>query len=146
MLYRCFQRENIPELIMPEYIQSSNMCPFSDNKSIEGDQQNEWNVGKKIRQDIFMQGCQYEYRISSNKRQASKKRRRLICVAPLGIYSLGQNILKLYNVLVENRLTTSKTKRGISYSKLSIRVAAQLLKFRIFRILGNKEIFGKSQV
>ena len=74
MFYRCFQRENIPELIMSEYIQSSNMCPLSDNKSIEGDQQSEWNVGKKIRQDIFMQGCQYEYRISSNKRQASNKR------------------------------------------------------------------------
>ena len=102
------------------------MCPFSDNKSIEDDQQKEWNVGKKIRQDIFMQGCQYEYRISSNKRQASNKRRRLICVVPLGIYSLGQNILGFYNVLVENRLTTSKTKRGISYSKLSIRVASRV--------------------
>ena len=105
---------------------------------------------KKIRQDIFMQGCQYEYRISSNKRQASNKRRRLICVVPLGIYSLGQNILGFYNVLVENRLTTSKTKCGIWYSKLSIRVvsrvAERLLKFRIFRILGNKEILGKSQV
>lgn len=85
MFYRCFQRENIPELIMSEYIQSSNMCPFSDNKSIEDDQQKEWNVGKKIRQDIFMQGCQYEYRISSNKRQASNKGRTLISAAPFGM-------------------------------------------------------------
>ena len=36
------------------------MSPFGDNKSIEEDQQNEWKVGKKIRQDLFMQECQYE--------------------------------------------------------------------------------------
>ena len=29
------------------------------------------------------------------------------------IYNLGHNILKLYNVLVQIRLTTSKTKRDI---------------------------------
>ena len=39
------------------------------------------------------------------------------------VYNLGHNILELYNVLVEIRLTTIKTKRGIQYSKLSIRFA-----------------------
>ena len=29
------------------------------------------------------------------------------------VYNLGHNILELYNVLVEIRLTTIKTKRGI---------------------------------
>ena len=42
------------------------------------------------------------------------------------VYSLGHNILELYNVLVQIRLITSKTKRGIQYSKLSIRVASQV--------------------
>ena len=39
-------------------------------------------------------------------------------------YNLGHNILELYNVLVQIRLTTSKTKRDIKYSKLGIRVAS----------------------
>ena len=34
------------------------------------------------------------------------------------VYSLGDNILELYNVLVQIRLTTSKTKRGIHCCKL----------------------------
>ena len=38
-------------------------------------------------------------------------------------YNLGHNILELYNVLVEIRLTKSKTKRDIEYSKLGIRAA-----------------------
>ena len=42
------------------------------------------------------------------------------------IYNLGHNILELCNALVQIRLTTSKTKRGIQYSKLSIRVAERL--------------------
>ena len=40
------------------------------------------------------------------------------------IYNL-YNILEFYNVLVQIRLTTSKTKRDIEYSKLGIRVASR---------------------
>ena len=40
--------------------------------------------------------------------------------------NLGHNILELYNVLVQIRLTTSKTKRDIEYSKLGIRVASRV--------------------
>ena len=40
------------------------------------------------------------------------------------IYNLGQNILEFYNLLVQIRLTTSKTKRNIQYSKLGVRVAS----------------------
>ena len=40
--------------------------------------------------------------------------------------NLGHNILGLYNVLVQIRLTTSKTKHDIYYSKLGIRVAERL--------------------
>ena len=36
------------------------------------------------------------------------------------VYNLGHNILEIYNVLVEIRLTTSKAKRGFQYRKLSI--------------------------
>ena len=55
-------------------------------------------------------------------------------------YNLGYNILELYNVLVQIRLTTSKTKRDIQYSKLAIRVAsrvAERLKIQDFRKQGN---------
>ena len=47
---------------------------------------------------------------------------------PLSTYNLGRNILELYNVLVQIRLTTSKTKHDISYSKLGIRVASPVAK------------------
>ena len=43
-------------------------------------------------------------------------------------YNLGHNILKLCNVLVQIRLTTSKTKRDIQYSKLGIRAASRIAK------------------
>ena len=43
-------------------------------------------------------------------------------------YNLGYNILELYNVLVQNRLTTSKTRRDIYYSKLGIGVASGVAK------------------
>ena len=43
-------------------------------------------------------------------------------------YNLGHNILELYNVLVEIRLTKSKTKRDIEYSKLGIRAASRVAK------------------
>ena len=56
-------------------------------------------------------------------------------------YNLGHNILELYNVLIQTRLTTSKTKRDIQYRKLGIRVAE-----RLTIILGNKKILGKSQI
>ena len=42
--------------------------------------------------------------------------------------NLGHNILELYNVLIQTRLTTSKTKRDIKYSKLGIRVASRVAK------------------
>ena len=38
----------------------------------------------------------------------------------------GNNILELYNVLVQIIFTTSKTKRDIQYSKLGIRVASRV--------------------
>ena len=38
-------------------------------------------------------------------------------------YNLGHNILELYNVLMQIRLNTIKTKRNIYYNKLGIRVA-----------------------
>ena len=41
-------------------------------------------------------------------------------------YNLGHNILELYNVLAQIRLTTSKTKRGIEYSELGIQVASRI--------------------
>ena len=43
-------------------------------------------------------------------------------------YHLGHNILELYNVLVEIRLTKSKTKRDIKYSKLGIQAASRVAK------------------
>ena len=54
--------------------------------------------------------------------------------------NLGNNILELYNVLVQIIFTTSKTKRDIQYSKLSIWVAsrvAELLKIQNLRKQGN---------
>ena len=38
----------------------------------------------------------------------------------------GHNILELDNVLIQTRLTTSKTKRDIQHSRLGIRVASQI--------------------
>ena len=43
-------------------------------------------------------------------------------------YNPGHNILKLYNILVQIQFTTSKTKLGISYSKLSRQVASGIVK------------------
>ena len=60
--------------------------------------------------------------------------------------SLGDNILELYNVLVQIRLTTSKTKRDIKYSKHGIRVAERVVKQLRLRILRKKETLGKSQI
>ena len=64
---------------------------------------------------------------------------------PKRLYNLDHNILELYNVLVQVRFTTSKTKRDIQYSKLRIRVASQFAERRV-RILGNKKILGKFQI
>ena len=53
--------------------------------------------------------------------------------------NLGHNILELYSVLVQIRLTSSKMKRDIvaeSHCRTTLRL----------RIQGNKEIFGKSQI
>ena len=41
-------------------------------------------------------------------------------------YNLVHNILELCNILVQIRLTSSKTKRDIHYSKLGIRVASRV--------------------
>ena len=60
------------------------------------------------------------------------------------VYHLGHNILELYNILVQIRFTTSKTKRDIQYSKLSIRVASRVAER--LKILGNKEISENSQI
>ena len=49
-------------------------------------------------------------------------------VDEIAIYNLGHNILELYNVLIQTRLTTSKTKRDIYYSKLGTRVASRVTK------------------
>ena len=49
-------------------------------------------------------------------------------------YNLGHNIMELYSVLVQIRLTTSKAKRDIQYIKLGIRVASQVAER--LRILG----------
>ena len=52
----------------------------------------------------------------------------LICLNNHNIstYNLVHNILEFYNVLVQIRLATSKTTRGIQYSKLGIRVVIQV--------------------
>ena len=50
--------------------------------------------------------------------------------------------MELYNVLIQARLTTSKTKRDIYYSKLGIWVASRVAER--LKTLGNKEILGKS--
>ena len=71
-------------------------------------------------------------------------------------YNLGHNILELYNVLVQIRLTTSKTKRDIkdvriflvisSTANLVYELSHDLLKDVRLRIQENKEILGKSQI
>ena len=60
------------------------------------------------------------------------------------MYNLGHNILELYNVLVQIRLT-SKTKRVSSISNLVYELPHELPNDLRLRILGNKEILGKSQ-
>ena len=47
-------------------------------------------------------------------------------------YNIGHNVLELYNVLVQIRFTTSKTKRDIQYSKLGIRVTLRVAAERVF--------------
>ena len=54
------------------------------------------------------------------------------------IHDPGHNILELYNVLVQVRFATIKTKVDIQYNKLGIRVA------KPYEILRNFEILGKS--
>ena len=41
-------------------------------------------------------------------------------------YNHGHNILELYNLLIQTRLTTSKIKCDIQYSKVGIRVASRV--------------------
>ena len=54
------------------------------------------------------------------------------------------NISELDNLLIQTRLTTSKTKRVIQYSKLGIGVAHTSPNGIRLKILGNKEVLGKS--
>ena len=64
-------------------------------------------------------------------------------------YNPGHNSLELYNILLQIRFTTSKTKSDIQYSKLCIRVAsrvAERFKTQNIRILGNQEILKKCQI
>ena len=55
----------------------------------------------------------------------------------------GHNILELDNVLIQTRLTTSKTKRDIQHSRLGIRVASQITQRLKTQDLGNKEMLVK---
>ena len=64
------------------------------------------------------------------------------CIFKL-VYNHGHNILELYNVLIQTRWTTSKTKHDIS-SKANL--VYELPNNLRLRILGNKEILGKSQI
>ena len=57
-------------------------------------------------------------------------------------YILGHNILELYNVFIQIRLTTSKTKRD---AKLVYELPHELPNDIGLRILGNKETLGQSQ-
>ena len=57
-------------------------------------------------------------------------------------YILGHNILELYNVFIQIRLTTSKTKRD---AKLVYELLHELPNDIGLRILGNKETLGQSQ-
>ena len=43
-------------------------------------------------------------------------------------YNPGHDILELYSVLAKVRVATSKTKLGIEYNKLGIRVASPVTK------------------
>ena len=61
-------------------------------------------------------------------------------------YNLGQNILELYNILVEIRLTASKTNVVSSIANLVYKLPHELPNELRVRILGNKEMLGKSQV
>ena len=80
-----------------------------------------------ISQSNDNQTMEFGQLIEHNKRNYSK----IIWKMRLGDYSLD-HILELY-VLVEIRLSTSKTKRDIWYSKFGIRVADDLR----LKILGN---------
>ena len=57
-------------------------------------------------------------------------------------YNLGQNILELYNVLVQIRISISKIKRDISVTNLLYELPNDLR----LRILGKRETVGNSQI
>ena len=63
------------------------------------------------------------------------------------VYNLGHNILGLYNVLVQIRLTT-RVKRNVvsSVANLVYELPHKLPNDLRLRILGNKEILRKSQI
>ena len=60
--------------------------------------------------------------------------------------NLVHNILELYNVLRQTRLTTSKTKRVSSIANLVHVLHHELPNELRLRILGNQEILEKSQI
>ena len=63
-------------------------------------------------------------------------------------YNPGQNILELYNILVQVRFFKSKKKLDIQYSKLGIRVVSRVAEQLKTQqgILGKQELLGKSQI
>ena len=60
-------------------------------------------------------------------------------------YNLGHNILEHYNVLIQTRLTTSKANVISSIANLVNELPHELQDDLRLRILGKKEILGKSQ-
>ena len=84
-----------------------------------------------ISQSNDNQTMEFGQLIEHNKRNYSK----IIWKMRLGDYSLD-HILEFY-VLVEIRLSTSKTKRDIWYSKFGIRVASRVADDLRLKILGN---------
>ena len=59
---------------------------------------------------------------------------------------LGHNIVELYNVLIQTRLTTSKMNLLSSIANMVYELPHKLPNDLRLRILGNKEILGKSQI
>ena len=59
--------------------------------------------------------------------------------------NLGHNILEHYNVLIQTWLTTNKAKRDIYIANLVNELPHELQDDLRLRILGKKEILGKSQ-
>ena len=112
--YRFFS-SNIPLYIEKNLVEI--LC-----KILEMELKIKFKVLHYIQHDFFRQ------RVGLSKDQAS--------------YNLGQNILELYNVLVQVRISISKTKRDISVTNLLQELPNDLR----LRILGKRETVGNSQI